>query len=119
MRGILSMKVNCPHWKEGESQYVHGYCGPEGKQPNTSVSFGTCHNCELGELIGEINIKKGVIGMAKVATGRDKADRDVIAKRLKTCRGCDYLKRGQCELCGCLYKLKVRLKSEQCPINKW
>ena len=42
-------------------------------------------------------------------------------KRIEICRACqdfdDSLCR--CKVCGCLMKIKARLKSTKCPKNKW
>jgi len=45
-------------------------------------------------------------------------------ERMKICHSCEYLKRGfikpsECEVCGCIIRLKVRIPSEKCPMDKW
>lgn len=42
-------------------------------------------------------------------------------KRLAICKGCEfYLKpTGQCLKCGCFMKIKTRIKSLPCPIDKY
>jgi len=49
------------------------------------------------------------------------ASRETIAERARTCAGCEWLFRptGQCKRCGCFVKLKVKVASQNCPINKW
>lgn len=39
--------------------------------------------------------------------------------RLAICGGCEFLRKGNCRLCGCVTKFKTRLTTEHCPINKW
>ena len=40
-------------------------------------------------------------------------------KRLDTCLGCDKNKRFNCGECGCFKQLKLRVKEENCPLDKW
>jgi len=42
-------------------------------------------------------------------------------ERLDICLACDRLINitKQCKECGCFVKLKVRVKSQHCPIGKW
>lgn len=62
-------------------------------------------------------------------------NRQLIAKRLKLCKGCEYhtrklkmiwcgapiidaFKKGK-KPCGCNMHIKTRLRSSKCPIGKW
>lgn len=49
------------------------------------------------------------------------ADKELIDKRLKICKGCPFKnpKNNTCKKCGCFIGLKVKLKVEECPIYKW
>lgn len=49
------------------------------------------------------------------------ASRETIIERAQTCAACSFLFRptGQCRKCGCFVKLKVKVASQNCPINKW
>jgi|TARA_R100000963_G_C4614635_1_gene83939 hypothetical protein len=45
-------------------------------------------------------------------------------ERMKICHSCEHLKMGfikpsECEVCGCIIRLKVKIPSEKCPIDKW
>lgn len=42
-------------------------------------------------------------------------------KRWSICMDCDRLFRPtrQCKECGCFMKIKVRLRSQHCPLGKW
>jgi hypothetical protein len=42
-------------------------------------------------------------------------------ERLEICRQCPRLFKPtmQCKECGCFMRIKTRLKSASCPINKW
>jgi hypothetical protein len=40
-------------------------------------------------------------------------------KRLGICNGCEFLKGGRCEKCGCWMNIKARMESVKCPIGKW
>lgn len=71
-------------------------------------------------------IAAGIVGLAKVAAQAvgipiDQAPRDAAAKRHVICIGCDRFKSGMCVECGCLVAAKVRIASEQCPLEppKW
>lgn len=39
-------------------------------------------------------------------------------RRLEICGDCEYNK-GFCKKCGCIIRLKVKVKQTKCPINKW
>ena len=48
------------------------------------------------------------------------ADRDLALSRIKTCLGCEHLKKHtRCDKCGCFMKVKTRLAAAKCPIGKW
>jgi len=42
-------------------------------------------------------------------------------QRLKICQACPrfFKPTSQCKECGCFMKIKVHLKSAECPIGKW
>jgi recombinational DNA repair protein RecR len=44
-----------------------------------------------------------------------------VASRMETCRACEHFIREQnrCALCGCFAELKVRMRSQHCPVGKW
>jgi hypothetical protein len=46
---------------------------------------------------------------------------DITQKRMDICRGCDkYMSTFmRCKECGCVMPLKVRLKGQECPLQKW
>lgn len=50
-----------------------------------------------------------------------RSDKDLAAERLDICRSCPYFvaKLEKCTRCGCLMRLKTKLKNAHCPINKW
>jgi ribosomal protein S27AE len=52
------------------------------------------------------------------------ASDEVVAKRLKICSKCEHLMTSianikLCGKCGCVIKVKVKVKSTTCPVNKW
>jgi hypothetical protein len=52
----------------------------------------------------------GHLGVSSVETER----------RLKICGGCDRFRTdGFCAECGCYIRLKARMATETCPLNKW
>jgi hypothetical protein len=54
-------------------------------------------------------------------TGFKVSDRKETKRRLAICLECPEFdpKQGRCKICGCVAKLKSRLASDHCPINKW
>jgi hypothetical protein len=70
---------------------------------------------------------RGAVGLAKAATGIDRADRATIATRRARCQACPEAvpcvgnigKRCVCQQCGCLIRAKTALASEKCPLGKW
>lgn len=51
-----------------------------------------------------------------VAVSKDEAE-----KRLAICQQCEFYRTsdGACSECGCFIRLKAKLASEACPLNKW
>lgn len=41
------------------------------------------------------------------------------AQRMGVCKPCSHKRWGQCKECGCLYAVKARLATEDCPLNLW
>jgi len=39
--------------------------------------------------------------------------------RLSFCNSCEFLKFRFCSNCNCAVDLKVKIKNEDCPIEKW
>lgn len=48
-------------------------------------------------------------------------DERVVRERVNTCFWCpEYINlTGQCSECGCFIKAKAKLKTEDCPLEKW
>ena len=47
--------------------------------------------------------------------GREKAQ-----ARFDVCKKClNYKKTGQCGICHCFMRIKVRMENEECPIGYW
>jgi len=47
-------------------------------------------------------------------------DRQSI-ERMKVCLGCEHFFKPtkQCKKCGCFMPIKVRLRTQKCPVGKW
>ena len=43
----------------------------------------------------------------------------ILKERETVCSTCDQLKDNRCLKCGCFYKKKIRLATEECPLKKW
>jgi recombinational DNA repair protein RecR len=47
-------------------------------------------------------------------------DKETAQSRINHCKKCtNYTLTGQCSLCLCFMRLKVRMKNESCPDGKW
>lgn len=79
-------------------------------------------------------IKKGIIGLTKVALGIDTDSPDNIKRKRDICRVCEFatlnkerLNRptkglttlSRCIKCNCFIAAKSKLKSESCPDGRW
>jgi len=63
-----------------------------------------------------------LIDIVKNAKGKsiEKANIELKSKRLDVCKKCEHmLITGNCGICGCFVKDKVKYKDEKCPIKKW
>ena len=75
----------------------------------------------------ECESEKGQWGMVDSIRDINKADtKELQKKRLAICGGCEHSKdlysRGwinYCDVCGCMLRMKTRLKNSKCPIGKW
>jgi hypothetical protein len=74
------------------------------------------------------NLAKSVKNVAKDAIkgGPVVAPFEVVKKRLKTCKKCEYYyesatdqKFDRCSACGCVIIAKTNLASSECPKGKW
>ena len=64
-------------------------------------------------------VAHGAIGLAKATTGVDAADRQTIEMRHERCQLCRHNDCGRCLKCGCWIALKIRIRSEHCPLGNW
>ena len=44
--------------------------------------------------------------------------------KLKICHSCEFIHKPimgkpKCEVCGCIVRLKVQVKGDKCPMDKW
>ena len=53
------------------------------------------------------------------------ADETLFSERKAICQTCQnwdlkaFAGSGKCKICGCSTKLKLKLKTEKCPLGKW
>jgi hypothetical protein len=84
---------------------------------NDNIEFGSnqasCNSCGLKKLL------RGSVRLLQAELGLDAADEATITKRRELCLNCDQYDFGVCQDCGCFLAAKVKLKSEQCPQDKW
>ena len=75
----------------------------------------------------ECESEKGKWGIVDSIRDINKADTVELQKsRLAICKDCEHSKdlysRGwinYCDICGCMLRMKTRLKKSKCPIGKW
>jgi hypothetical protein len=56
-----------------------------------------------------------------VSRGVILAKEEVADKRMQLCLDCEFFIKDQCRCskCGCFMKVKTRLDTSKCPVNKW
>jgi hypothetical protein len=77
--------------------------------------------------VSAVDKVKSFLGAAKnlAKSGFQIADDALYNSRLEICKACPewnpqaFLNTGQCKLCGCSTKAKLRLPLEKCPVDKW
>lgn len=52
-------------------------------------------------------------------SGKKEVSKTIREERLSICNICPFKVEGICQKCGCVVENKVRLESDQCPIQKW
>ena len=77
-----------------------------------------CRRCLLREAYPADYEKYVASVLARMERGR-RADDEIYARRLETCRACGQLSNGTCMGCGCLVEIRAAVKGERCPFRKW
>ena len=56
-----------------------------------------------------------------IKSGMETVGDDEYQRRLDICNGCEWFdhEAGRCKQCGCFMRIKAKLASEKCPIDKW
>lgn len=56
-----------------------------------------------------------------IKSGMHIAEESIYQKRLEVCNNCEWFdhEAERCRKCGCFVKIKARLMSDKCPLNKW
>ena len=65
------------------------------------------------------DLVRGAVGVAKAATGVDRAPEETITARWESCLSCEHHDRGRCMKCGCFTAAKIRVASSVCPAERW
>ena len=67
-----------------------------------------------------LTLAGAIKAIPKVAAALVRTEDPALAEqRLTICKGCEHWDGKRCGKCGCFTALKVRLKSESCPVGKW
>ncbi len=113
--GLPSCTGACPCPKDGAPIITHAVSGecPINRFPK----FADVEADKPGLVHGATGVMKAVMGI-------DKASDEEIARRHAICGGCEHARMHlglvqTCRRCGCVVKLKVRVKGEVCPAGKW
>jgi hypothetical protein len=84
------------------------------------ITIGVCGICEQREPRDGTGLVALIKAAPKVAAALVRTEDPALAeKRLAICKGCEHWDGNRCRKCGCFTALKVRLKSESCPVGKW
>lgn len=48
-------------------------------------------------------------------------EKEVAVMRYDTCKSCDRFVKftTQCKECGCVMRMKTKIKGQKCPLGKW
>ena len=131
------MIIKCKNWQPSD-EFFRGKCsaGKYSGRPTFGHCVDLCQQCEnsrpeMDEYIQSLkrmpSKKHQVKNAAKslirnVSSGFRFVSLLARDERFRICNKCPYLKHRlllRCSKCGCSLKLKTRLESESCPINKW
>ena len=52
-------------------------------------------------------------------TGKVRAEKTVVEKRVHICKNCRHLESTRCTVCGCYIVAKAGLAAEKCPMGLW
>ena len=64
-------------------------------------------------------------GVRWAKNGFPVANETLVSERQTVCQSCQnwdsnaFAGSGKCKICGCSTKLKLKLKTEKCPLGKW
>jgi Family of unknown function (DUF6171) len=65
--------------------------------------------------------KNGVTPLDALNPNTKWVDEETGNKRFEICKSCPELfaPTAQCKLCGCFMRLKTKMESAKCPLEKW
>lgn len=109
--------IDCKAWSDC-GQAGGGCCSKAvyGDRP----SIGICGICEQREPRDGTGLVAMLKAVPKVATAMiEPYDAALADKRMEICKTCEHWDGKRCGKCGCFTALKVRLKSQSCPVGKW
>ena len=76
-----------------------------------------CLRCLLEEF-DEAEYIRTLKDHIEATPARESTPEAVYAKRLETCKSCDYLDAGTCTACGCFVELRAASRRGTCPYRK-
>ncbi len=77
-----------------------------------------CKRCllqDMSESVYREIVLRGIDGISE----EDRAEEEMVAKRLVICKACDQLVSGTCLACGCYVEIRSSIKKGRCPNKKW
>lgn len=119
------LEIDPPAYKH----LLQKYSGPEGNVERKSccgktLQSGSLNTGSFPPLVQQMRNAIGAVsrlGGAIVHGNQVKATEEEVAKRQAICDGCEYYAKDsqRCQKCGCFLKIKIKLETEHCPIQKW
>ncbi len=84
----------------------------------SGVTERRCRRCLLEEFDGA-QYERILKDHIERTPPRERTPQDLYARRLATCKDCDFLQTGTCTACGCFVELRAASKRGRCPYKKW
>ena len=77
-----------------------------------------CRRCLLEEFDQETYIRTLKEHIERTPA-RERTPEADYARRLETCKACDFLEAGTCMACGCYVELRAASRRGRCAYKKW
>lgn len=101
----------------GDSHYTHlcTVCGRKVLSPRERI----VRECGGGTGLLAKATSYSVAYLRWTAAGRPHRTTEEQASTLAICQSCEHFDADKCGLCGCWLRQKIKMATENCPIQKW